>query len=73
MVVMDAVDLERVGDNIGDIIKTLTTHHMVETARMVALTTGSKDLHVCVEGGGGLGAGERERERIAHCSAYYES
>ena len=39
---MDAVDLERVGDNIiEDTIKTLTTHYIVETAGMVALTTGS--------------------------------
>ena len=41
VVVMDAVDLERLGDNVGNTIKTLTTHHTAETARMVALTTGS--------------------------------
>ena len=64
---MDAVDLERVGDNVGDTIKTLTTHHTAETTRMVALTTGSKDLCVWREEGGGrgLGAGERERENCS--------
>ena len=56
MVVMDAVNLERVGDNVGDTVKTLATHHTSETAGMVALTTGSQDL------GGGRGE-ERGRER----------
>ena len=60
---MDAVDLERVGDNVGDTIKTLTTHHTAETARMVALTTGSKDLCVCVCEGRREGDWERVRER----------
>jgi hypothetical protein len=50
---MDAVDLERVGDNVGDTIKTLATHHTAETAGMVALTTRSQDL-----GGGRRGEGE---------------
>jgi hypothetical protein len=56
VVVMDAVDLERVGDNVGDTIKTLATHHTAETAGMVALTTRSQDLE-------GRGEGEEERER----------
>ena len=54
---MDAVDLERVGDNVGDTIKTLAAHHTSETAGMVALTTCSQDL------GGGRGRKEGERER----------
>lgn len=41
---MDAVDLVGVGDNVGDTVKTLTAYHTAETARMVALTTGSQDL-----------------------------
>ena len=41
---MDAVDLERVGDNVGDTVKTLAAHHTSETAGMVALTTRSQDL-----------------------------
>jgi hypothetical protein len=44
VVVMDAVDLEGVGDNVGDTVKTLATHHTAETAGMVALTTRSQDL-----------------------------
>ena len=58
MVVVNAVDLERVGDNIGDTVKTLTTHHTAETAGVVALTTGSQDLCVWRER-----EKERERER----------
>ena len=41
VVVMDTVDLGRVGDDVGNAIKTKTTHHTAETARVVALTTGS--------------------------------
>ena len=53
---MNAVDLERVGDNVGDTVKTLATHHTAETAGVVALTTGSQDLCVWRER-------EKERER----------
>ena len=56
VVVMDAVDLERVGDDVGDTVKTLTTHHTAETAGVVALITGSQDLCVWRER-------EKERER----------
>ena len=41
MVVMDAVDLEGVGDNVGDTVETKTTDNAAETTGMVALTTGS--------------------------------
>ena len=61
MVVMDAVDLERVGDDVGDTIKTLATHHTPETAGMVALTTRSQDLDG--EKGGRREGGEREGGR----------
>ena len=51
---MDAVDLEWVGDDVGDTVKTLATHHTSETAGMVALTTRSQDLG---RGGGREGRG----------------
>ena len=55
VIVMDAVDLEGVGDNVGDTIKTLAAYHTSEIAGMVALTTHSQDL------GGGRGE-ERGRK-----------
>ena len=65
VVVMDAVDLEGVGDNVGDTIKTLAAHHTPETAGMVALTTCSQDL------GGGRGVeGERGGERASQVFDY---